>query len=275
MKIVSNNLIVSIIQLNSTNNIKSNIEKALKYINKSINMNADVVALPENFAYMIKEGEKPQLSKDLFQNTINKLKELSEKGNVYIVAGTLPEPVENNNEKFYNTCVVIDRKGKIIAKYRKIHLFDIELDSKELKESKYIQAGKDVVTFNIDGKLECGLSICYDLRFPELYRKLIEKQVEAVFVPSAFTMKTGKDHWEVLLRARAIENLVYVFAPAQFGVHNKERESYGHSMIVDPWGVVISRKGESEGIISSEININYIDEVRRKIPSLQNRVIKN
>lgn len=266
---------ISIVQLNSTSDINKNIENAIAYIKQTIKNNYDVVALPENFAYMIREGEKPEIYENLFQDTINKLMKLSIEGNIYIVAGTLPEPVENDDNKFYNTCVVIDRRGEIVAKYRKIHLFDIELDNKELKESKYIKSGSEIVTFSIDDQIECGLSICYDLRFPELYRKFLEKEVKAVFIPSAFTMKTGKDHWETLLRARAIENLMYVFAPAQYGVHSTNRESYGHSMIVDPWGVVLSRKGEGEGIICSRIESDYVDKVRKKIPSLQNRVIKN
>lgn len=263
-------MIVSIIQLTSNNNINNNITKSIKLIETAFEYKPDVIALPENFVYMIKEGNKPQLVENLYNNVLEKLQKLALKGNCYIIAGTIPEP-SNDVEKFYNTCTVINRKGKIITKYRKIHLFDISLNDRELKESKYIKRGEKPIVFRIDDEIICGLTICYDLRFPELFRKLVNKGAKLIFVPSAFTMTTGKDHWEILLRARAIENQAYIIAPAQYGKHEDGRMSYGHSMIIDPWGIVTHRKGEGEGIITGEINIDYVNLVRKKIPALDNR----
>ena len=264
---------ISLIQLTSKNNVKNNIEKAFTFIEEAIKSNPDIIALPESFSYMTKEGKKPEVNSSLYNDIIAKLGELAKKGNTYIIGGTVLEP-SNNKDKFYNTCPVFNRDGNIVAKYRKIHLFDITLEESELKESRFIDKGKDISVFDFDNKMCCGLSICYDLRFPELYRKLVDKGVKLIFVPSAFTMKTGKDHWETLLKARAIENQVYIIAPAQFGIHQQGRESYGHSMIVDPWGLVIARKGEGEGIINFNIDINYVDTVRNRVPSLANREIK-
>lgn len=265
---------ISLIQMTSKQDITLNINKAISLISESCEKyNTDIVALPENFPYMITEGDVPEIEDGLYDKVINNISEIAKKYNVNIIAGTIPEP--SGDGRFYNTSTVINREGDIIAKYSKIHLFDIELEKKDLKESKYIKAGKEVVTFDIDGYFNCGLSICYDLRFPELYRRIMDtNRVHAFFVPSAFTMRTGKDHWEVLLRARAIENMAYVFAPAQFGKHDENRESYGHSMIIDPWGTVIARKGDGEGIINTEINIDYIKKVRARIPALDNRKIK-
>ncbi len=266
-------MVVTLVQMNSKNDVKENLEKAYQFIKEGIKAKSDVIALPECFAYMVKEGVAFDFEKKLFDDIINRLSEIAKDGNTYIVAGTLPESIPNT-EKYYNTSVVIGRKGNIVAKYRKIHLFDVTIDEKGLQESKYIESGNDITTFEIDNNLICGMTICYDVRFPELYRKLIDRKAKAIFVPSAFTMRTGKDHWEILLRARAIENQVYIFAPAQWGIHEKERESYGHSMIIDPWGVVVARKGEGEGILTFNIDIDYIEVIRKRIPSLLNRKLK-
>ncbi len=257
--------------MNSTNDIRSNIDKAFEMIENAGKYQSDVIALPECFAYMIKEGVKPEFEKQMFGEILDELSKLSKKINSYILAGTLPEESEEKG-KYYNTSLLIDREGNIKAKYRKIHLFDIIQGNSQLQESKYIKRGDDIVSSDIDG-VKVGFSICYDLRFPELYRKLVDKGVKAIFIPAAFTMKTGKDHWEILLRSRAIENQCYIIAPAQTGKHDETRESYGNSMIIDPWGVVIARKGEEEGILNADIDFNYVDEVRNRIPSIKNRVL--
>ncbi len=262
---------ISLIQINSTKEIDQNLNKTYSFINEASKFNPDIIAIPECFAYMIREGIKPDINPNLFNQVINDLSSLGKENNAYILAGTLPEPVENE-DKFYNTSVLLDREGKIKAKYRKIHLFDIIQENRKLQESKYIKAGKEIISAEIDG-YNFGLSVCYDLRFPELYRKLTDIGVDAVFVPSAFTMRTGKDHWEPLLRARAIENLMYVIAPAQTGWHDDTRESYGHSMVVDPWGIIVSQKSYKEGILNVEIDMNIVKDIRKQIPSLNNRVI--
>jgi predicted amidohydrolase len=262
---------ISLIQVNSTKDIDKNLNQVYNFIQESSKFNPDIIALPECFAYMIREGTKPNVNHNLFNQVISDLSSLGKEYNTFILAGTLPEPVENE-DKFYNTSVLLNKEGKTVAKYRKIHLFDIIQEKKSLQESKYIKAGKEIITTKIEG-YNFGFSICYDLRFPELYRKLTDLGVDAVFVPSAFTMRTGKDHWETLLRARAIENLMYVIAPAQTGWHDDSRESYGHSMVVDPWGTIVSQKAYGEGVLNVEIDMNIVNNIRKQIPSLNNRVI--
>jgi predicted amidohydrolase len=263
---------ISLIQINSTKDIERNLNHAFKLIKEASAFNPDIIALPECFAYMIREGVRPEVNPNLFNQVLDEISSLAKKYQSYILTGTLPEPVDNE-DKYYNSSVLINREGDIQAKYRKIHLFDIIQENKVLQESKFMKAGNEVVTTEIDGHV-FGFSICYDLRFPELFRKMIAKNVEAVFIPSAFTMRTGKDHWQPLIRARAIENLMFIIAPAQTGWHDETRESYGHSMIVDPWGTVICQKGNGEGIINADVDMDYVNEVRNKIPSLNNRFFK-
>ncbi len=264
---------ICVVQITSNYNIEENLVKIINLTEKALEYNPDLIAFPENFGYMITEGKKPDVSDKLYDKVINILSKYSKQGNTYILAGTLPEKCNSKN-KFYNTLTVLNREGNIECKYRKIHLFDIELENKSLMESKFIEPGNKIVTFKYNNNIICGLSICYDLRFPLLYRKLIDEGANVIFVPAAFTMRTGKDHWEALLKARAIENQCYIIAPAQYGKHGEDRESYGHSMMIDPWGTVIAQKGVGEGIIFAEIEENYIQTVRNKIPCLKNRVLK-
>jgi predicted amidohydrolase len=173
-------------------------------------------------------------------------------------------------ERFYNTSIALSPEGEIVARYRKLHLFDVEVDGKVYEESATVERGGDVVVANL-GRAAVGLSICYDLRFPELYRRLAHRGARLVTVPAAFTAETGKDHWEVLLRARAIENQVFVLAAAQCGSHPPANACYGNAMVVDPWGVVLARAGYREGVVVADLDFGEQERVRRTLPALQHR----
>jgi predicted amidohydrolase len=189
----------------------------------------------------------------------------------WLLLGGFPEKVAENPGKLANTSVLLDPEGSIKARYRKMHLFDVEVPGgQRFCESDAVIAGAGPVVAETPwGGL--GLSICYDLRFPELYRHLAQKGARILSVPAAFTRETGKDHWHVLLRARAIENLAFVFAPAQWGFHGGKRASYGHAVVIDPWGVVLAECGERDGFALAEVDLGYQDQVRRTLPCLSHR----
>lgn len=262
-------MLVAAIQLCSTDDVAANLEKAERFILRAAQTGAKVVALPENFAYLRSEGEAISFSDQVGGYIHSRLSQLATRLNLYILAGSIPEKALSG--KVYNTSALIDPKGQIMAVYRKLHLFDATLrDGTVLEESKYVEPGNSLVLAELDG-VKVGLSICYDLRFPELYRELTRQGAEAIFVPAAFTVPTGRDHWEVLLRARAIENQVYIIAPAQYGKHNHRRASYGRSMIIDPWGTVIAQASDKEALISAELDLEWLKELRVLMPCLRHR----
>jgi predicted amidohydrolase len=189
---------------------------------------------------------------------------------MYVLCGSFPEQSDQAG-KVCNTSVLIDPAGDIIATYRKIHLMDADIRNGPLmQESKFYQPGSQVVT--VETPLATfGLSICYDLRFPELYRQLAAQGAQILFIPAAFTLYTGKDHWEPLIRARAIENQAYVIAPGQFGFHPPDKHTYGKSLIVDPWGIVMAKASDRAMVIVAEIDLAYQENIRRELPSLANR----
>jgi len=192
------------------------------------------------------------------------------KHKLYILCGSILEK-SKELDKVFNTSVLIDPQGEIISRYRKIHLFNLEIKGGPLyRESTFVQPGREIVTIDTK-RTNFGLSICYDLRFPELYRKLTFNGARVIFIPAAFTLHTGKDHWEPLIRARAIENQAYIVAPAQVGSHLPGKQCYGKSMIVDPWGIIMSKASDREMVIYAEIDFPYQDEIRGKLPSLLNR----
>ena len=264
-----NPLHVAAIQLCSSQDIKANLTQAKQLIENAVHLGAQLVALPENFSYLDREGNKIQAVENLENGpAVQLLRELARSNSIYIVGGTVPLAAE---DRVTNTCLVFGPEGLIIARYDKIHLFDIQLDeAHSFVESRYIAPGKDPITFDAFGAT-MGLSICYDLRFPELYRILVKRGARVLFVPSAFTWRTGAYHWLELLRARAIENLAYVVAPAQFGRHNAGRESFGHSVIVDPWGQILAQAPDRACVISSEVNFAYQDQLRERLPCLYHR----
>lgn len=193
---------------------------------------------------------------------------------VTLLGGGFPVPESDNPDKAFNTALLIDPNGLELARYQKIHLFDVNVpDGNTYRESSTVVAGKVLPPLYASDNLgKIGLSICYDVRFPELYRHLSRQGADILFIPAAFTAFTGKDHWKVLLQARAIENTCYVIAPAQTGNNYERRYTHGHAMIIDPWGAILADAGETPGVAVAEINPNRLEQVRRQMPSLQHRV---
>ncbi len=260
---------VALVQMTSSDRPEGNLARTEELIRKSASGNPDLVALPENVLYLRTEGDRLRFSEDLEEGEhLGVLRALARELGIWILVGSIPERIEGS-DRVCNTSLLLGRRGDVHAVYRKIHLFDVTLpNGVELKESRYVEPGTEVVAVDTEfGKL--GLTVCYDLRFPELYRRLAQQGAEVIFVPSAFTAQTGKDHWHVLLRARAIENEVFIVAPAQFGYHSEKRQSFGHSLVVDPWGIVIAEAPDEEGaIVFVDLDREHLKEIRRKLPCL-------
>jgi len=263
-------MLIAVVQMNSQEDKKKNLQKAEKLIDEAASKGTKVVALPEMFNFLGPGKELSSQAENIPGPTIERMSNKAMQYKIYILCGSISEK-STEFDKPFNTSVLIDPQGEIIARYRKIHLFNLEIKEDPLyKESTFIQSGREIV--NIDTKLtKFGLSICYDLRFPELYRKLTFNGARVILIPAAFTLHTGKDHWESLIRARAIENQVYIIAPNQIGSHLPGKQCYGKSMIVDPWGIVMSKASDKEMVIYAELDLSYQDEIRKELPSLLNR----
>lgn len=259
---------LSAIQMTSTQDVAANLEAAERLVREAASGGSGFVTLPENFSYFKVEGEISAFKTTLEGEVVGRMAGLARELSVTLLLGSIPEVAEGS-EKTYNTSVLLGPDGATLAAYRKVHLFDVEVPGVvTLKESDAVEAGSKVVAAETPaGKV--GLTVCYDLRFPELFRRLTLVGAELITVPSAFIPHTGKDHWEVLLRARAIENQVYVVAPAQFGRHSAKRQSYGRSLIIDPWGLVVAQASDGEGVISAEADLDYLRGVRRNLPCLE------
>ncbi len=264
---------ISAIQLNSQPDLDQNLEKAYKLVKKASEKEADLVALPENFAFMGDEQKRLEQAKEISKATEKALKKWAVEFEIYLLGGGYPVPAENG--KVSNCARLINPNGETIALYDKIHLFDVELSEKETyRESDIVKPGRDIVVADLpEFGMKAGLSICYDVRFPELYRTLVKRGADILFVPAAFTRPTGKAHWKTLLRARAIENSAFVVAPAQTGKHGKRRETFGHALIIDPWGNILADAGVKPGMAMAEVKLDELKEVRRKLPSLEHRVL--
>lgn len=261
------------IQMASSPSISANLLEAEKLIAEAVKAGAKLVALPENFALMGNhELEKIKVKEKDGLGTIQSfLENTARKYGVWIVGGTIPIAGENEN-KVRAACLIFDDKGKRIARYDKIHLFDVHVPNTNevYRESDTIEAGNETLVVDTPfGRM--GVAVCYDLRFPEFFRKMSEQGVDFVVIPSAFTAETGAAHWELLLRARAVENLCYVIAPNQGGFHKNGRRTFGHSMIVDPWGVVLDCYKTGSGFVISEIDHERITKVRAGFPVLTHR----
>lgn len=267
---------VAVIQLSSQDDVAANLARVRALVAEAARAGAELVALPENFAFMGEEEKKrgiaepvdPPLRGPIADTVTTAAKEHG----VWIVAGGMPEASEDPQRPF-NTSLLVAPDGRIVARYRKVHLFDVDLpDGTRLLESSATKAGGEPVVAEV-GKsaTKLGMTICYDLRFPELYRQLVDRGVRIVTVPAAFTLTTGKDHWHVLLRARAIENQVFVLAPAQHGKHPRGRQTYGKSLIVDPWGDVLAQCAEGEGFAIARLDFAAQDRVRASLPCLSHR----
>jgi predicted amidohydrolase len=265
---------VAVVQLNSQDDLAQNLAGVKRWIAQAAATGVDLVALPENFAFMGEEAKKRELAERLdgaFPGPILRfLTESAAKHGIWILGGGMPEKSDDLSRP-YNTSVLVDPAGNVTATYRKVHLFDVTLpDGSSYRESAATCAGSEAVTAELLG-VRLGLSVCYDVRFPELYRRLVDQGARVIAVPSAFTLTTGKDHWHALLRARAIENQVYVVAPAQHGKHSRGRQTYGKSVVIDPWGEVISQCSEGEGFATAQLDFQYQDRVRTAVPSLLHR----
>jgi predicted amidohydrolase len=259
------------IQMASGPNVAANLSEAERLIQIAANQGAKLIALPEYFAIMgLKDTDKLAVREKEGQGPIQRfLAKTAKKHQVWLIGGSVPLEA-SVPKKVRNACLVYDDKGKQVARYDKIHLFGLNLGQENYHEETTIEAGDKVVVVETPfGKL--GLSICYDLRFPELFRAMGE--VDIIVLPSAFTETTGKAHWESLVRARAIENLSYVLAPAQGGYHASGRETHGNSMIVDPWGVVLDRLPRGSGVVIASVNTGYQTSLRNSLPALQHRTI--
>lgn len=266
---------VAAIQMASGPNVSANLIEAGRLISRAVDAGAELVTLPENFAIMgMSEQDKVAIREAPGAGPIQEfLAEQADKHRVWLIGGTVPLEASAPG-KVRAACLVFDSRGERVARYDKAHLFDVHLEesNEHYQESQTIEPGDEVVVLDTPfGRL--GLAVCYDLRFPELFRRMHQDQVELIALPSAFTAMTGRAHWEPLVRARAIENLSYVIAAAQGGYHVNGRETYGHSMIVDPWGVILDQLPQGSGVVIAEIDRERIANIRRNFPALNHRRI--
>ena len=270
---------VAAVQLTSTEDVAANLARCADLTRAAAAAGASLVGLPENFAYLgsdldhrlsLAEALPGADARGSAGPILSAMQALARQTDTWLLLGGFPERAASPTF-IHNTSVLLRADGSIAATYRKIHLFDVDVPGgKRFRESESIEPGDDLVAADTPwGPL--GLTICYDLRFPELYRALTARGARMIAVPSAFTLETGKDHWSVLLRARAIENQAYVLAPAQFGHHGGNRRSWGHAMVVDPWGAVLAECGDHEGFALAPVDFAYQDRVRTSLPSLLHR----
>jgi deaminated glutathione amidase len=259
---------IACIQLNSGENIDVNIARVKHWVKKAAEQGASLIATPENTFYM----DNPAIKQKMFYTQeehagVKAAAELARQHKVWLLIGSAGIKIDDSG-KTHNRSLLFDDSGKLVAQYDKIHLFDVEVgDGQTYRESaKVIPGSQAVMVATPHGKI--GMTVCYDLRFPNLYRALAKAGAEILAVPSAFTQVTGEAHWHVLLRSRAIENGCYVIAPAQCGTHPGNRKTYGHSLIVDPWGEVLADGGTEEGFIVAEIDFEKVRKTRTNLPSL-------
>lgn len=269
---------VAVVQLSSQDDVAENLRRVVALVGEAARAGAELVALPENFAFMGEEAQKRAVAEDVERGEgpiVSALRAVAKEHAVTLVAGGMPE-ASPDPARPYNTSLLVGPDGRVASRYRKVHLFDVDLpDGTKLLESGATSAGDAPVHTPVRTRageeVGLGMTICYDLRFPELYRRLVDGGVRVVTVPAAFTLTTGKDHWHVLLRARAIENQVFVLAPAQHGRHPRGRTTYGKSLVVDPWGDVLAQAAEGEGFALARLDFAAQDRVRASLPCLGHR----
>jgi deaminated glutathione amidase len=267
---------VAAVQLNCGDDLAANLTKCKQWVKRASDAGAKFVVLPENFAVFGPESLKRNSAESLDgpPGPIREaLMQMASDNQVFVMGGGWPE-VGAVKERPYNSSSLYDPSGQRIAHYRKIHLFDVTVPSGvSYEESASTTPGKEVVVADVLGT-RFGLTICYDLRFAELYRLLVVMGAKVLCVPAAFTLETGKDHWHLLLRARAVETQCWVIAANQWGTHGKGRNTYGHSMIVDPWGTIVAEASDREGYIAAEIDLEYQAQIRSKLPCLNHHRLK-
>ena len=258
------------VQMLASDDKAANLREAERWVRQAAGQGAQVIALPEVFIWRGSKKLEREYAEEIPGPSSTAMAELARELKIYLLAGSILEAIPGN-DKAYNTSLLFDPDGRLLASYRKIHLFDVDLaNGVSLRESHTRAHGAEIVTAQTD-LCVFGLSVCYDLRFPELYRGLAKNGAQLIFVPSAFTAYTGEAHWRALLRARAIENQAYVIAPDQFGKNPKSFEAHGHSMIVDPWGKILAELADGPGVITAEIDLEYLANVRAELPALNHR----
>jgi predicted amidohydrolase len=258
------------VQLNSTAEVDHNLETADRLVRDAAARGAELVVLPEKWNLLADGEEMAAGAQPLDGPSMSWAGATAAELGIELVAGSIVER-SPEREKRSNTSVHIDREGRVRATYRKLHMFDVEVEGVTYAESDHEQPGDQVVVSELADGTKLGMTICYDLRFPELYRALSAQDAQVISVPSAFTLATTRDHWEVLLRARAIENQCFVIAANQIGAHPPGHRSGGRSMIVDPWGVVLATAPDEEVAIVADLDFGLLDEVRRRLPALTHR----
>lgn len=266
---------IAILQLVSSANVQKNLHCLRAYFSEAKEQGAVLIVLPENFAFMgMNEKDKLMIAETFGVGEIqHAIHQLAKEFQLWVIAGTIP--LKSSKDKVNASCLVYDAEGICVARYDKMHLFDVVVsESESHQESLTIQRGEDLVVVDTPvGRI--GLSVCYDVRFPELYRQLVMKGAELLSVPSAFTAATGMAHWEVLLRSRAIENLCYVFAANQGGVHQNGRTTHGHSMIIEPWGKIMAEHKSGPGLIVADIDLQRLRQLRQQFPCNEHHVINS
>jgi len=264
---------VAAIQMTSSHLVAENLAVAAELLRQAKDLGAEIACLPENFSFLgLRDSDKLQVAERDGEGAVQAfLSDTARALKMWILGGTIVIKGDTPH-RVANASLLIDALGKRVARYDKIHLFDVTIPGRDeqYRESSHVVAGRELVVADTPvGKL--GLSVCYDMRFPELYRELVSQGAEWLAMPAAFTVPTGRAHWETLLRARAIENLCYVVAPAQFGSHTNGRETYGDSLIVDYWGQVLSRLAQGTGVIIADMDLAAQAESRSRFPVLDNR----
>jgi len=260
---------LAVCQLNSQHDRSANLTVALDLVVRAAEAGADLAVLPEYTDYLGPSATEPK-PESIDGEFAQAFAAAARRHRMWVVAGSFHE-IGPDAGRTYNTSLVFDRDGGLAAAYRKIHLFDVDIPGRVAhQESKLVAPGTEVVTLQID-TVPVGLSICYDLRFPELYRRLAIEGAQLLLVPAAFTTHTGRDHWEVLLRARAIENQCFVAAAGQWGDHEPGRSCFGRSMVIDPWGTVLAQAPDGVGVAVADLDLERLASIRQAVPSLANR----
>lgn len=256
---------IGLAQMNSRDNKEDNLKSAEALIDEMAEEGAELIVLPEYFLYLGPDDGVRRNAEPVTGTSVNRIRQKAIDHKVYIHAGSFPE---QDGKAIYNTSVVFNPEGGMIAKYRKIHMFDVKLPGGAVvSESETMTPGSEIVTVSING-INVGLTICYDLRFPELFRHLALAGSQLIVVPSAFTMETGRDHWQLLLRARAVENLCWIAAPAQCGTAPPDQRTYGRSMLVNPWGLVVGQASDAVTCIVADIDMSILQNIRTSFPAL-------
>lgn len=268
---------VGAVQMRSTDDLAANLAAVRDLTARAATDGAQLVVLPECFSVLGRgEGDKLPIAEAVDGDgpIMGTLRELAAKHGTWIVGGGTPERIPGDARRTFNTAVVIDPAGALVARYRKIHLFDVDIPGvATLRESDATAPGDELLVVDIGGA-PVGVTICYDVRFPELYRRLVkDRGAEVLLVPAAFTARTGAVHWHILLRARAIEDQSWVVAPAQWGRHNEKRESFGHTLISDPWGAVVGEQADGDGVVMATLDGDTVAKRRAQLPSLRHAVL--